>query len=419
MSVWSNAPPFTHVQRRRVRVRVFAVALVLVVVSASIGAVALARANRDPGFARVTQISVGFEHACALRTDKSIRCWGRNTTGAFGAGRIAREVEPAGLPTQQVSLHARARSVSSGARHVCALLEDESVSCWGAGSDGQLGNGTLIDRPLPARVALRRVTAIDAGVAHTCAVHDRGRVSCWGLNDHGQTGADPSEDSLTPTPVKGIVHATQVSTGYYHSCALEQRGTVSCWGTNDQDQLGSVNNESSSVARSVPNLVDVTQIDGGTWNTCARTKKGQAFCWGVDFFSTGAVGPVLVDGLPSVSSVSVGSNHACAVAVDHTVWCWGKNDSGQLGTGTIDDARTAQQVRQLRDVDDVSVGLQNSCARSKTQHVFCWGENIRFAVVGAPTRLPFSSVPVRVVGYNQKPTREATKIISRLKKFFD
>jgi alpha-tubulin suppressor-like RCC1 family protein len=434
----------SELHRRRKRYRAIAIVVGLVGGLVLAGAMVLATANRADGLGEVTQISVGFEHACALRTDASVHCWGRNASGAFGAGVIARPEDPAGMRTKRVSLDARAVSLSSGARHVCALLDNETVRCWGAGGDGQLGVNTIMDRSLPISVGLRRVVAISAGVGHTCAVHDKGRVSCWGLNDHGQTGSgqqrNPAaavgnalgeialddeefagnafENDLRPMPVEGPRHAIQVSTGYFHSCALERDGTVMCWGTNGQDQLGEVDVAGSIVALPVPNLSNVTQIDGGTWNTCARTKTSEVFCWGVDFFSTGEIGPIRVKGLPPVTSVSVGSTHACALANDQTVWCWGKNDSGQLGNGTIEDSRVAHQVRELNNVTSVSVGSQNSCAVTSNREPYCWGENLRFAVVGAPTRLPISVIPVRVVGYTLKPERPPNKFLSRLKNLF-
>jgi alpha-tubulin suppressor-like RCC1 family protein len=99
------------------------------------------------------------------------------------------------------------KSIAVGAWHICAILDDGSVKCWGAGSLGRLGIGTTDDRGhspdemgtnLPT-VQLGGHKAVQLTAAeHTCALLDNGTVMCWGYNAQGQLGIGSTENALTP-----------------------------------------------------------------------------------------------------------------------------------------------------------------------------------------------------------------------------
>ena len=153
-----------------------------------------------------------------------------------------------------------ATAIAAGANHTCAILDDASVRCWGAGFGGQLGYGntdTIGDDETPGTVgpidlgAGRTATALTTGADHTCAELDDGTVRCWGSGLSGQLGyanSDTVGAGETPGTV-GTVDlgtgrtATALTGGGVHTCALLDDGTVRCWGDGTEGQLGYGNND--------------------------------------------------------------------------------------------------------------------------------------------------------------------------------
>src|SRR5262249_38310813 len=130
---------------------------------------------------------------------------------------------------------------------------------------------------------------------------------------------------------------TKLVTGGSHACALFKNGTLWCWGTNTDGQLGvTAQSELGPVQAAITNVVDVA---AGLRNTCAVRMGGAVGCWGESNASLGAPAgtpqlgvPAQVQGAPPSDHIAVGFAHACALASsDHSAWCWGHNDSGQVG----------------------------------------------------------------------------------------
>ncbi len=137
-------------------------------------------------------------------------------------------------PLQQVPGLDAVTKIAAGSDHTCALLDDGTAVCWGAGGYGQLGDGTNTSRPAPVAVSdLTGVVALAVNGDNSCALLGDGGVSCWGR--HGLTAA--SGDAL-PVPIDGVQGAIGLTTGTNHSCALLADGTGSCWGGNQYGQLG-------------------------------------------------------------------------------------------------------------------------------------------------------------------------------------
>ena len=129
-------------------------------------------------------LSAGGAHTCAVDQPGGVWCWGADDRGQLGLGAAGANVtEPAAV----VSLQALATSVAAGGAHSCASRTDASVWCWGANDSGQLGDGTTIDRALPAKVAGAAGT-VTAGALHSCAASADHGVTCWGADTSGQLG---------------------------------------------------------------------------------------------------------------------------------------------------------------------------------------------------------------------------------------
>ena len=191
-------------------------------------------------------VDAGDSHTCALHRDGTVSCWGNNAVGQLGNGNSGKgEHSPAPVKVQGIT-NAIAVSASVGVYlgHTCALLEDRTISCWGMNSSGQLGTGQSAEgdiSPIPAAVqGITDATAISTGDEHTCALHEGGTISCWGSNFGGRLGSFETADehSALPVPVDGITSAIQITAGREHSCALHQDGTISCWGNMEEGRLG-------------------------------------------------------------------------------------------------------------------------------------------------------------------------------------
>src|SRR5882672_917733 len=138
------------------------------------------------GLTTAVSAGAGIEHSCALLADGTVRCWGTNFVGQLGNGTIG---GGSAIPTTVQNLSAVA-ALAAGGFHNCAILSDRTVQCWGRNQDGQLGNGNnTTDSGTPQPVSgLSGVAALAGGGYHTCAILTDATVRCWGRNDRGQVG---------------------------------------------------------------------------------------------------------------------------------------------------------------------------------------------------------------------------------------
>lgn len=156
-----------------------------------------------------TDVAAGSRHACAI-VDGRVRCWGANEVGQLGVGSVAQDSCSSGdclLTPGVLGDLPRAAGLALGASFSCALLQDASVRCWGADSNGQLGNSSFATEtctvPLGGEYDCARrpreaydlagVVELRAGASHACAlIHDE--LRCWGSSESGQAS---NHDDLT------------------------------------------------------------------------------------------------------------------------------------------------------------------------------------------------------------------------------
>ncbi|MCB0099247.1 MAG: hypothetical protein KDE46_26120, partial [Caldilineaceae bacterium] len=340
------------------------------------------------GLNQITAIASGQNHSCALTGEGDISCWGWNANGQLGDDTTTSK----SIPVAVKGLGGPAIAIAAGAMHTCAIITGDTVECWGANSDGQIGNGSTTDILRPSFVlgVANHATAIAAGDYHTCAVMFLGKVKCWGANYNGQLGNGFYLQENWPVDVAGLSdEIVALATGQSHTCALTAQGGMTCWGWNWSGQLGI--GETAGDTQSTPVDVigldsEITAISAQNNQTCALTTDGVAKCWGLNGF--GQVGngttdiqytPINVIGVrAAVQMIDVGDGHVCVVTMEARVQCWGWNSAGQLGDGTLEKRYRPLDVQGLdsSNVLFVKAGHDgHTCALIKDGSVQCWGWN--------------------------------------------
>ena len=224
-------------------------------------------------------LTVGFDHACVVHRDTTVRCFGAGTLGRLGNGGTAASFVPVRVlrrlaDGREITL-VGIRQVVSGARYSCALAAEGSVWCWGEGFSRYaeaipLGTG-------PAQ--LQDVKYLDVESALGCAIRATGEVWCW----------DMPQQPFEPQRIEAIDDALLLSLGEGYGCALTELQEVFCWGAGDQGQLGDGQMLASPdagrrvVLENGEPLADIIRLSAGRAHTCALSVGGGVFCWGSNF----------------------------------------------------------------------------------------------------------------------------------------
>lgn len=335
------------------------------------------------------QVDVGGSHSCAIRTDKTLWCWGYNSDGELGIGDTVARSSPT-----QVGADTGWLSVTVGNLHTCAIRRGSYVRsakgsgtlwCWGANAEGQLGVGDTAQRNVPVRVGSTADWAsASAGGAHSCAVRTDNSLWCWGSNDSGQLGLGDLVERLTPTRV-GTASWSAVSTGLAHTCGIETAtpGSLWCWGDNHYGQLGVGDTTNRVTPAQVTHDFSWTFLADGGSHTCAIDTQGSLWCWGYNLHGQLGVGdtdqhnsPTQVGSSTDWASVGAGNLHTCATRADASLWCWGWNRFGQLGLGDLTNWIVPAQVAQpATSWASVTGGDFHSCGLDESHTLWCWGFN--------------------------------------------
>lgn len=330
----------------------------------------------DPG---TLPFCVGRAFGCATNAQGVLLCFGAGAEGQLGSGNFQTSLDP-----QRVAFGGT-RTVH---RLACGMDSafadtDQGPFVWGRNTNGELGLGTqtpgfhgrAVSAPL-----LRGAIFVGFGEGFGCALLQDETVSCFGRNGEGQLGDGTLTDRLRPGGVRGIAPVVTLGVGSGHACALSRDGRVHCWGSNEQGRIRDLTGPYSAY----PVRIDLDAVEGlfvGEGDTCVLEKDGGAHCWGAKNF-----GRLL---FPSpVQSISLGLAHGCALLENHTVHCWGDNGSGAVGPSAGTRASRPVQVFGLsEDVVSLGVGAYHSCAKLSGGEVDCWGAFSEVSPTVPPTRV--------------------------------
>ncbi len=390
--------------------------------------------GKDSGTSNPTApvaIATGASHACVLRADHKVLCWGDATTGELGPAGAG--LTSSALPlTVPFPAGVNPVAIFAGTGFSCIVDDAAGVWCWGSDGLGQLGNdgdggiylspvqvhgpsGNFAGAPLPG-------AASTGGSPFACMIAADKSVACMGTNGNGALGsAGPNPHAVAATiPDTPVL---ELAAGWYHSSAIVTHGgqpTVAQWGDNFYGQSGTLDGGFGSAAPIYTSLPDggvPASIVAGDYHVCALDTSGGLSCWGGN--SRHQVGPnaggaaKVYQPTPDsdfasdkIIGLTAGGFATCAILASGDVYCFGDNTYGQLannGVGASSAARV-QIVGIDHDAIAIAAGTNFICAIRQSpvgdRSVWCWGSNqsdqLGSPDAGSTCGAPCSPAPIQV-----------------------
>lgn len=241
--------------------------------------------------------ALGFGHYdVGLLTNGQVTVYGdyddSNIDGVYGDGTVTSTPGQCSVVpgiTGATAIAAYGDDYNPRPSHLCAIVPNGSLQCWGHNYYGEVGNGVNQGDPVPTPTTIpmpngEAVVSVAAGALFTCAVVASGKVYCWGWNENGQLGLPNIQNTPQPTlAVVQISNAVAVTARQEHACALLSDQTVKCWGSNEFGQLGDGTFLDSAAPKLVPGISNVAEVRAGSYHTCIRRTNGTVACWGSSY----------------------------------------------------------------------------------------------------------------------------------------
>jgi alpha-tubulin suppressor-like RCC1 family protein len=334
--------------------------------------------------------------------------WGLNTGGQLGDGTqdYARAAAKPVWNTPGIT------AVAGGVTQNLALRQDGTVLAWGSLVDTPAG-GDHSPVKLPT---LSGITAIAAGSQTGMALKSDGTVWTWGDGRYGQLGDGVDHGTTlvtTPVRAKDLTGVVAIAAGLYNQYAVRSDGTVWAWGTNSRGQLGNgvacanPQDPAACLSRVPVQVSGLTGVAKVSEDGYALKSDGTVWTWGaniVGLLGTGtasgsyvATVPAQVTALTGITQIDGSNQNRYALKSDGTVWAWGANEQGQIGNGTAGNRLTAPaKVSTPAGVTAIASGEAfNGYAVAAGGTVWSWGDNLN-GNLGVPGAGRQSSVPVQV-----------------------
>ncbi len=330
------------------------------------------------------QLAAGSTHSLALQASGALYAWGSNAAGQLGGNGGTAAATGTALPT---------RSTAMGSGHALAVRADGTLWAWGDNTFGQLGDGTTTSRTRPVQVGTDNDwVQVAGGTSSSLALKANGSLWAWGSNNFGQLGnstnSGTTASNTTPLQVSGGNY-TRVAAGASHTLALRDDGVLYAWGSNFYGQLGNGTSATTSATPSPsPGPVNggglYTQIAAGLYHSIALRADGSLWTWGNNdqgqlgtnqFFGGGSLvtSPTVAPG--AYSAIAAGSSHSLALASDGVLYTWGLNNNGQLGNQPRSVFNTFQANPVTGTYCQLAAGANHSLALRANGTLWAWGRN--------------------------------------------
>jgi alpha-tubulin suppressor-like RCC1 family protein len=279
----------------------------------------------------------------------------------------------------------------------CVITNDNARFCWGENINGQLLDGTLVNRDLPVLFKYDDVAQLVLGRYNSCMITYGLNLKCWGRNAHGEVG-DGTTNPHTQNPVTVFLaeeaNAVEVVLGTHHSCVIDTFSAVQCWGRNDVGQLGDgtyKDRHTPFFASRFGGDMPPVKIASGKHHVCTIDDYRRIYCWGYN--NHGQIGNgttnnrnsptfIVLTGGAGAKHITLGSYHTCVIDTDDNVQCWGWNKYGQTRNDIHkncmnDNCHTPTSVSLVGDAKalQVKAGKFHTCVIDSTNNIQCWGLN--------------------------------------------
>ncbi|MEX2177749.1 MAG: hypothetical protein WD801_03505 [Gemmatimonadaceae bacterium] len=252
-------------------------------------------------------LDAGERHACGMDDAGQLFCWGSNNNGALGV------VGPDAFAPVAGAGALRFRSVDAGLIATCGIATDDQTWCWGSDVWNQGGNGVVASGPTPSPVASPPLfESIGFGAVGGCGLDDAGAAWCWStfpLN-YGWLGNGTFAGSSVPVPVSGghvfrAIHSADANNILWYQCGIDDANAARCWGSNFYGQLGTA-----------ASMAACPEAGPGGPHPCSEV-------------------PVAVEGGHAWAEIDAGLGFVCGRTTANALYCWGRNETGTLGDGTL------------------------------------------------------------------------------------
>jgi alpha-tubulin suppressor-like RCC1 family protein len=292
----------------------------------------------------VSKIAAGHDHSLFQKSDGSLWGMGANWAGQLGDGTTNSSVTNyVACPKRIISSNVVA--IAAGTQHSLFLRFDGSLWAMGYNAEGQLGDGTTINRHSPVQIASSNVIAIAAGGYHSLFLKSDGSFWAMGWNARGQLGDSTTTDRHSPVQIVSS-NVTALAAAYEHSLFLKSDGSLWVMGDNNGYQLGDGTTDSGQFYTNRPEQIvsnGVIAIAGGDEHSLFLKSDGSLWAMGANDY--GQLGDGTTDSgtyvtnrpeqivSSNVTAIAAGAYHSLFIKSDGSLWGMGGRSVGELGDG--------------------------------------------------------------------------------------
>lgn len=387
--------------RRKTALTCFSVFFLILLIS-------ITWAENPQNTTQITKIAVKNDHTLLLDKDGGLWGWGSNITNQVTDGpQNSKLPNGAGIIATPFLISADKdwNRIAVGMSHSIAIRNNGTLWGWGSNSSGELGLGEkTYNKGTPFKINNASDWAdVTCGSHFTIALKNDGTLWGWGDNDLGQLGIGDSKRKTKPTQIGKDNNWAKITCGIAHVLAIKTDGTLWGWGDNIKYQLGlgikdqSTKNKPTRIGKDS----DWTMITAGQNHSVGLKNDGTLFSWGDNNFGQLGTGnqsdcfkPTQIGNDTNWSIITAGFFHTIALKTDGSLWIWGDNTNNQLGILIIDNKFAVNgnivispiRVEKDNDWKAISGGHDFTIATKKDNTVWVWGNNerMRLNIKGLP-----------------------------------
>lgn len=338
-------------------------------------------ASVDGSINQVNAVSAGDDVTAVIDSESVLWMWGNNSNGQLGISSSSMQLSDVPIRVME-----NVKDVSIGPSHAAAIKADGTLWMWGSNSLGQLGNGSEGKGPYEPIKVMDQVASVSLGTNYTAAIKTDGTLWMWGQNSFGQLGTGHDQFGYNSNvPVKILDNVVTVSAGQSHVAAIKADHSLWVWGSNNEGQLGdpyigSDRNFIKCQVEPIQIMNDIIDVSAGGSSTSIIKTDGSLWTWGRN--ESGQLGtgngeskictPTKI--MDNVVFISSGTSTMSAIKNDGSLWMWGSN-RGRFGNGVLD--ASPVPVKVMDAVAAVDLGAGHTIVAKKDGSFWLWGKSDR------------------------------------------